>query len=156
MIAGGDPERELQLIDARDFAAFGLDLVEQGGAGRYVTTAPPGSSTMRGMLEACLTATGSGAELVWVPEELLAEAEVAPWTGLPLWSPSGPEWSDIWTADSAKAAAAGFADPAAGRDGRRHLGLDPGAWPRHRPYRQGSTDLGIDRATELRLLTALG
>ncbi|WP_405018000.1 NAD-dependent epimerase/dehydratase family protein [Kitasatospora sp. NBC_00070] len=156
VIAGGDPERELQLIDARDFAAFGLDLVEQGGAGRYVTTAPPGSSTMRGMLEACLTATGSGAELVWVPEELLAEAEVAPWTGLPLWSPSGPEWSDIWTADSAKAAAAGLRTrPLA------ETVADTWAWIQERgpataPYRQGSTDLGIDRATELRLLTALG
>ncbi|WP_457031212.1 NAD-dependent epimerase/dehydratase family protein [Kitasatospora sp. P5_F3] len=156
VLAGGDPERELQLIDARDFAAFGLDLLERGDAGRYVTTALPGSSTMRGMLEACVTVTGSGAELVWAPDELLTEAAVSPWTELPLWSPAAPDWSGIWTADSAKAAKAGLrtrplADTVA----------DTWAWiqqrgPADAPYRQGSTALGIDRAKEQQLLTALG
>ncbi|MER5862289.1 NAD-dependent epimerase/dehydratase family protein [Kitasatospora sp. NPDC002040] len=155
VLAPGDPARATQLIDARDFAAFGLDLLERGGTGRYVTTAPAGSSTMRELLEACVAATGSGAELVWAPDALLGEAEVAPWVELPLWSPSTPEWSGIWAADTAKATAAGLQiRPLA------ETVADTWAWIQQRgpagaPYRQGTTELGIDRAKEERLLTGL-
>lgn len=155
VLAPGAPERELALIDARDFAAFGLDLAERRSVGRYVTTALPGSSTMRELLEACVTVTGSGAELVWAPDEALGAAGVTPWTELPLWSPDGPDWSGIWLADAAKATAAGLRiRPLA------ETVADTWAWIRQRgpadqPYRQGTIPLGIDPAKEQRLLTQL-
>ncbi|MFG2824294.1 NAD-dependent epimerase/dehydratase family protein [Kitasatospora sp. NPDC048365] len=109
VLAPGDPEQQLSLIDARDFAAFGLDLVEQGATGRYVTTAPIGSTSMGELLRACVAATGSDAELVWTPDTVLTAAEVGPWLELPLWTPGAdPEWYGTWRTDSSKAAAAGL------------------------------------------------
>ncbi|RPH74397.1 MAG: NAD-dependent epimerase/dehydratase family protein, partial [Candidatus Rokuibacteriota bacterium] len=65
--APGDPGRTVQLIDARDLAAWMLDLGERRVAGAFNGTAPAGRTTMGEVLEAAVAATGSGAELVWVP-----------------------------------------------------------------------------------------
>ncbi|WP_280696467.1 NAD-dependent epimerase/dehydratase family protein [Kitasatospora sp. GP82] len=152
VIAPGDPGRAMQLIDARDFAAFGLDLVERGATGRYVTTAPAGSTTMGEWLAACVEATGSAAELVWVDEEQLLAAEVQPWTELPLWSPDKPEWQAIWLADTTRAQAAGLTCRPVAESVR-----DTWAWiqergPREKPYAQGSVPLGIEPEKERKLL----
>ena len=45
--APGDPERSVQLIDARDLAGWMLDLGERGTAGAFCATAPAGRTTMR-------------------------------------------------------------------------------------------------------------
>jgi nucleoside-diphosphate-sugar epimerase len=90
--APGDPERAVQLIDARDLAAWMLDLGERRVSGAFNGTAPPGGATMREVLEATVTATGSDAELAWIPDERLVEAGVEPWTELPLWLPAEGTW----------------------------------------------------------------
>ncbi|MFD5915077.1 NAD-dependent epimerase/dehydratase family protein [Kitasatospora sp. NPDC058201] len=124
VLAPGDPERTVQLIDVRDFAVFGLDLVTAGTAGRYVTTAPPGRLTYREFLTGCIAAVGAGddgdgdgpgigagAELVWVEDApLLAEGpdSVQPWSELPLWAPGLPTMAGIWLADTTRAEAAGL------------------------------------------------
>jgi 2'-hydroxyisoflavone reductase len=94
--APGDPERTVQLIDARDLAAWMLDLGERRIGGAFNGTAPRGRTTMREVLEAAVAATGSGAELVWIPDERLLEAGVEPWTELPLWLPARGTW-DVGT-----------------------------------------------------------
>ena len=94
--APGDPERTVQLIDARDLAAWMLDLGERRVAGAFNGTAPRDRTTMREVLEAAVAATGSGAELVWIPDERLLEAGVEPWTELPLWLPAAGTW-DVGT-----------------------------------------------------------
>ena len=91
--APGDPGRTVQLIDARDLAAWMLDLGERRVAGAFNGTAPPGRTTMGEVLEAAVAATGSGAELVWTPDERLLEAGVEPWTELPLWLPAAGTWN---------------------------------------------------------------
>ncbi len=107
MVAPGAPERIMQLIDARDIAAFGLDQVEQGGTGRYLVSGSPANTTWGEYLGSCVEATGAGAELVWVDDELLREHEVEPWTELPLWMPED-ELGAAWEPSSAKALAAGL------------------------------------------------
>lgn len=94
--APGDPERTVQLIDARDLAAWMLDLGERRVGGAFNGTAPRGQTTMREVLEAAVTATGSGAELVWISDERLLAAGVEPWTELPLWLPDAGTW-DVGT-----------------------------------------------------------
>ena len=91
--APGDPERTVQLIDARDLAAWMLDLGERRVAGAFNGTAPRDRTTMREVLEAAVAATGSGAELDWIPDERLLEAGVEPWTELPLWLPAAGTWN---------------------------------------------------------------
>nr|WP_095874242.1 NAD-dependent epimerase/dehydratase family protein [Streptomyces sp. TLI_235] len=152
VVLPGNPDRALQLIDARDFAAFGLGLLEDGRSGRYITTGPAGGTTMEAMLRACAEATGSDAEFVPVGDDALLAAEVTPWTELPLWTPDQPDWAGIWQADTARARAAGLHSRPVEETVR-----DTWAWigrrgPRTTPYMQGSTPLGIAEEKEQKLL----
>ena len=99
--APGDPERRIQVIDARDLAAFLLDLAEQRVAGAFNGTAPIGQTTMRELLEAA-----GDAELRWIPDEQLEAAEVEPWTELPLWLPE--RFAGTWQVGTERAQAAGL------------------------------------------------
>jgi 2'-hydroxyisoflavone reductase len=85
--APGRPDLPVQLIDARDLAAFLLDLAEQRVAGAFNGTGPVGQTTMGELL----TSAGD-AELRWVPDEALEALNVAPWIELPLWLPEGFAW----------------------------------------------------------------
>jgi 2'-hydroxyisoflavone reductase len=97
--APGDPERRVQLIDARDLAAFLLDLAEQRIAGEFNGTAPIGQTTFREVLEAA-----GDADLRWIPDAALEAAGVEPWTELPLWLPA----EGTWRVGTARAQAAGL------------------------------------------------
>ncbi|WP_406210409.1 NAD-dependent epimerase/dehydratase family protein [Kitasatospora sp. NBC_01560] len=156
VLAPGDPGRPMQLIDARDFATFGLDLIDQGLTGRFVTTAPIGRTTYGAFLEACVRATGSDAELVWTDDATLLAAGVEPWTELPLWTPDTPDWQGTWRADSSRATAAGLRCRPVLDTAR-----DTWTWLRNGgsatvTYTQGLTGvpIGIEAGKEQRILTA--
>src|SRR5690349_6596466 len=83
VVAPGDPARTVQLIDARDLAAWMLDLGERRVAGAFNGTAPAGVTTMGEVLSTTVAATGGAARLRWVPDEVLVEHEVGAWDGLP-------------------------------------------------------------------------
>ncbi|GAA1414267.1 NAD-dependent epimerase/dehydratase family protein [Kitasatospora putterlickiae] len=112
VLAPGQPGRPMQLIDVRDFAAFGLDLLTAGTAGRFITTAPAGRLTYGEFLAGCAAlAGGPDTELVWVADRTLtAEGpdRVQPWSELPLWLPEAPESAATWLADTGRAEAAGL------------------------------------------------
>ncbi|PYC87885.1 NAD-dependent epimerase [Streptomyces tateyamensis] len=154
VLAPGRPDLPIQLIDAADFAVFGLDLAERGAAGSYVTTALPGSSSYGDLLAACREVTGSDAEFVWVPDQLLVAHKIETWSEIPLWA---AEFEDgkpigIWQADSSKAVAAGLRCRPL-----RETVAATWAWiqergPRDTPYTQGGEPLGIDPEKERRIL----
>jgi len=108
VLAPGDPGRQLQVIDARDIAAFTLAKAANGTTGRFVTTGVPGSATFGSWLSACVAATGSAAELVWVPDQALVEHGVEQLFELPLWLADGPASAGAWLTSPAKALAAGL------------------------------------------------
>jgi 2'-hydroxyisoflavone reductase len=83
--APGPPEAELQLIDARDLAAWMLDMAERGGTGVYDAIARPGSATWGELLELAREVTGGGAELHWIAPEVIEAQVEEPWEALPLW-----------------------------------------------------------------------
>ncbi|MFJ1704585.1 NAD-dependent epimerase/dehydratase family protein [Kitasatospora sp. NPDC088346] len=152
VLAPGDPGRTVQLIDARDFADFGLDLLERGETGRYVTTAPASRTTYGEFLEHCVRATGSDAELVWADDTALLAAGVQPWVELPLWAPDLPDWHGTWRPDASRAAAAGLRNRPLADTVR-----DTWTWlqergPSTRPWAQGDLPLGIDPEKERRIL----
>src|SRR3954466_15403094 len=107
VLAPGDPERTVQLVDVRDLAAWFLDLAEHRTPGVFNATAPIGQATMREVLEAAVTATGSDARLVWVSDDALAAAGVGPWTEVPLWLPEA-DAPGTWRVDAARTQAAGL------------------------------------------------
>ncbi len=107
VVAPGDPERTVQLVDARDLAGWMLDLAERRVAGAFNGTAPPGRTTMRELLEAAVAATGSDARLHWVPDDVLVAHEVVEWDELPLWI-APATGAGTWAVGTERAQAAGL------------------------------------------------
>jgi 2'-hydroxyisoflavone reductase len=91
MASGGDvlapapAAHPSQVIDARDLAAWIIDATERGVAGTYNAVGP--AQPLGAVLQACIDATESDAQLVWVDPAFLLEHDVGPWQELPLWLP---------------------------------------------------------------------
>jgi 2'-hydroxyisoflavone reductase len=154
VLAPGGADQTVQLIDARDIAAFGLDLLQGGAAGRYVVTGPRDTTTFGELLECCARATGAGARPVWAGDDLLMDQGVEAWTEMPFWAPEQRAMAGAWAASPAKAVAAGLrCRPLA------ETVTDTWEWLRERgpsetPYRQGDVVLGIDPEKEREVLRA--
>ncbi len=108
VVAPGDPQRPLQYVDARDLARWLLTGLETGLTGAVDVISRSGHTTTSGLLEACVAATGSDAELVWIDQERLDTAGVEPWTQLPCWVPTTAEYADFLEADTSLAAQTGL------------------------------------------------
>lgn len=118
VLAQGRPGRPVQLLDARDLAAWLLEMVEKGRTGTFNATGPGRPLTMGELLETCREVTGSDATFTWVDRDL----------DLPLWIPE--EKSGFDSVDSSKARAEGLAfRPLADtvRDTLAWLAADPDA-----------------------------
>lgn len=101
-------ERPTQFIDARDLAAWLVDLIEAKARGTYNASSPAGHWTM-GSLVNTLRAGGNAQGAKWIDEALLLERKVEPWTGLPLWIPStSTDEAGFMEIDCRKAATAGL------------------------------------------------
>ena len=138
MLAPGAPERPVQLIDARDLAAFVLELAAARATGIF--NAVGADLTWGEMLGACVV-PGSDTELVWVSDERL-RADGVDDDGLPLWiAADDHDNAGFMRISGARAAAAGL---------------------RHRPLGDTARDvlavlrpedgLGLDPALEARLV----
>ena len=166
VLAPGDPDVAMQLVDARDLAAFMLDAALAGTGGTVNATGPRGNATMGSWLADCVTATGSGATLTWVADDLLLAHEVEPWTELPLWMPPGQEADHVWDSDTAEAERLGLRsrpvtetvarhlDMAAG-GGRRSAGTAAAPLPRPARHRPGQGGAHPRRAPPTRRLSRL-
>jgi nucleoside-diphosphate-sugar epimerase len=104
MLAAGDPAQPIQPVDVRDLGDFILRLIEAGSGESFNVAAPHGHATYGDLIGGCVEATGSGAELVWVDSQWLADRGVREWTEVPLWrTPAG-----TWAVDASRARAAGL------------------------------------------------
>ena len=89
VLAPGDGEAEVQVIDVRDLAAWIATLAEAGDAGVFNAVGFPRPLSFREMLDAAREAAGSDASFSWVSAPFLAEHGVEPWHPLPAWLPPG-------------------------------------------------------------------
>jgi 2'-hydroxyisoflavone reductase len=99
-----DPRTQpVQLIDARDLAAWTLRLAESHQAGTFHATGEV--STFGDMLAQCGAAAQTPARVVWVDEGFLLEHGVEPFAELPLWlAPhANADWDGFFTVDVTKA-----------------------------------------------------
>jgi 2'-hydroxyisoflavone reductase len=85
VLAPGRPDRPVHFIDVRDLAAWCVQLAQQRKPGVFHGVGPAG--TMADLLQACHQAAAGNAQWVWRDDAHLLQANVAPWTGLPLWIP---------------------------------------------------------------------
>jgi 2'-hydroxyisoflavone reductase len=134
----------MQVIDARDLAAFLLDAVHRGRHGVFNLTGTP--RPFGTLLDLCRTATYSDAEPVWISTERLVAAGVDPGMGVPLWvgEPGYEAFNDV---DSSRAVAAGLLCRPLTETIRDTLAWDLG--------RGGPETEGLDPAEEQRLLAEL-
>ncbi len=107
-IAPGDPARGLQLIDVRDLSTFVLDQVEAHAGGVHNAVPDGPNTTMGGLVDSCVQATGAAATPVWMDEGFLFSHGVQPWAELPLWIPAMPDTAGFWAVSGASAKAAGL------------------------------------------------
>jgi 2'-hydroxyisoflavone reductase len=87
VLAPGNPETPVQIIDVRDLAEWNIRMIEDSAVGVYNATGPARTLTMGEMLETCRAVSGSDARLVWADEAFLAKEELAAWSDLPVWVP---------------------------------------------------------------------
>lgn len=92
VLAPDSPRCPVQYVDVRDLARWMLDMAKRGAGGAFNVVNQAGDSTLGEFLNLAVEVTGSDADLVWVPEELILEAKIAPWTELPMWVPR--EWEE--------------------------------------------------------------
>jgi 2'-hydroxyisoflavone reductase len=107
VLAPGDGEDPVQVIDVRDLAAWMVGLVERDVRGVFNAAGPKERLTMRAMLEACRAGTQARPKLTWVPADFLEAQKVAPWMDMPSWIPRGPD-SGMTQVSNARAIAAGL------------------------------------------------
>lgn len=107
-LAPGDGSDFVQVIDARDLARFTLTVLEQGLSGAYNLAGP--RLSWREFVEVAREATGSDAQPVWTPAEVLESEKL----NLPLWLPAGGPQGGLMDVANARAVAAGLtlSDPA--------------------------------------------
>ncbi|MGW3123123.1 SDR family oxidoreductase [Streptomyces sp. NPDC001107] len=109
VLAPGPRELPLQYVDVRDMAEWILGSVERELSGPYNMVSEQGHATMGSLLDACLAATGSDAELRWIAPGVILDAGIAPWTQLPVWVPPHTDMHDsMHSMDVSRALATGL------------------------------------------------
>jgi len=106
VLAPGNPDQPVQIIDGRDLAEWIVKMVEEKRAGVFNAVGPERLLTTRDMLEACVAVCNPQAHLTWVSEEFLMAAGAQPWSEIPVWVPEQDASFD--TVSNAKAVAAGL------------------------------------------------
>jgi 2'-hydroxyisoflavone reductase len=98
----------VQLIDARDAAAWMIAAAERRLAGTFHVTGR--QLPFPAMLEECVAAAGSKPRFVWVDEDFLGDRGIEPFADIPLWLALGrnPDWRGFFRADVSKALANGL------------------------------------------------
>jgi nucleoside-diphosphate-sugar epimerase len=127
------PERPLQFIDARDLAAWMLDVLERDVAGTFNAASPAWQWRMNDFVKALIAASPAAPRPAWIDEPRLVAAGVEPWTGLPMWLPASDADSAGLHDDELRACAARRPRrPAARGDDRGHRRLARAARQRER------------------------
>lgn len=105
MLVPGTPDRQVQMIDARDLGSWMLKMIEEKRTGIFNATGPEGIRTWGDWMQACNEAAGSDATHTWVSDEFLQQQEVNGGQ-LPFWVPE--PYNNLFAVSVARAVAAGL------------------------------------------------
>jgi 2'-hydroxyisoflavone reductase len=92
ILAPGSPSDPAQVIDARDLAAFVIDLVESRRGGRYNTVGPV--IDFGQLLYGIKSVTATPSRFTWVDSDFLRAHKVVPYFDVPLWWPPRNDYND--------------------------------------------------------------
>jgi 2'-hydroxyisoflavone reductase len=90
VLAPGNPQHSVQIIDQRDLAEWHIRLVEQGTMGIFNGAGPRERLTFESMLQQIGSSTASDWSLTWVAEAFLRQQDIMPWRDIPAWIPGDP------------------------------------------------------------------
>jgi 2'-hydroxyisoflavone reductase len=107
VLVPGETRRPVQFIDARDLAAWMVDLAADGPGGPFNATGPADRLGIGALLVRIAEAIGAECRFTWVDDETVLAAGVEPWTELPLWLPQ-PEYAGLMEANIDRALEAGL------------------------------------------------
>jgi 2'-hydroxyisoflavone reductase len=107
VLAPGDGNAPVQVIDVRDLGEWIVSCLEAGRVGAFNATGPEAPISFRQMLDTCHAAASSDASIEWVSDAFLLGHGVTPFVGLPLWLPV-PDLAGLFHADVSRARAAGL------------------------------------------------
>ena len=104
VLAPGNPVQHVQVIDARDLAAWLLEATVNKLSGTFNATGPEDTLTFGDVLETCRDALNPNAELIWVDNNFLLEQGLEAGELMP-WHPAVamPGWEGFYDLDSSKA-----------------------------------------------------
>jgi 2'-hydroxyisoflavone reductase len=153
VLAPGRPDAPVQVIDARDLAAWMVLTAERRERGVFNATGPATPLALGDVLATTAATSGSSARLVWASDALLQAHGVSPLCDLPFWIPAA--YAELFRTRIERALATGlrfrpFADTA--RDTWRWLQT---RWDREagvRQHRSIRVPAGIDPEREARIL----
>lgn len=153
VLAPGDPDRQLRLVDARDLGAWAVECARERVTGAFPATGPAGQATFGRVLADCAELAGSDSTVTWVDDDFLVEHGVGPWSELPLWVPA-KDSGGLWDQDTSAAERAGLRCRPVLQTAADTLDwLRSGAAPQ--PMEAPRTGpAGLDPAREVELLTA--
>jgi 2'-hydroxyisoflavone reductase len=103
-IAPGKPSDPIEIIDARDLAAFVIHLLEQHTTGTFNAVGPSKPLGMGEMLDRLSRATGSKAKFTWVDAAWLDEQKAQ----FPIWNAPTGKYAQLHTVSNARSVAAGL------------------------------------------------
>ncbi len=108
VLAPGDPDDPIQVIDARDQAIFTISLLDRSITGTFHTVSPAPPFGFGQMLDAIAAEVAPpGTELVWAASDFLLEQGVDG-AALPLWAEGESDGANMSKANPAAAFAAGL------------------------------------------------
>ena len=153
VLAPGDPNAIVQFVDARDLADWMVRAAERRLHGIFNGTGPGEPMTMRSLLETIRDVIASDARFSWVPNELLVERNVAPYSEMPFWLP--PPY-DVCSFDVSRAVQAGLTYRPAVETIRDTWAWLQNGWQAEaaaRAHRRLQIPAGISREREAELLS---
>ncbi|HVY82478.1 MAG TPA: NAD-dependent epimerase/dehydratase family protein [Steroidobacteraceae bacterium] len=156
MLAPGTPRDRIQIIDARDLAAFALDALERRITGTFNLVSPPGMFTMGDVVNESIRAAKALAKpnppprAVWASAAFLAKQKVEGWSDMPVWLAATGDDAAFAQTSSARAIEAGLKITP-----MRKTVHDTLAWHLARPEAErAKLKAGIDPAREQEVLAA--
>jgi 2'-hydroxyisoflavone reductase len=105
VLAPGEPDQAVCVIDVRDLCAWMIAAIERGLTGVFNATGES-NGTMSRVLHACAERAETRATLTWTDERFLIDQGVTPWRDLPLWLEASE--SPFFRVKNARAVAAGL------------------------------------------------
>jgi 2'-hydroxyisoflavone reductase len=149
VLAPGDPDVPLQVIDVRDLAAWMVEMAEANTAGCFNTVGPRNPLTWGRMFETAATALGVRVEPTWVDDTFIEERKVGEQTQLPLYIPrDSPGFRHMFQVSGKAAFEKGLKLRALGETIADTLG-----WLRG-PHCADAKKVGLSREIEAQLLAA--